>query len=259
MSDEINLDEVVNGGTMSMNQDALELNIVMIDIGKIVPNDYNPNVMQEVEFEGLKRAIAREGFKQHIIVRPHDIEPDKYIIIDGEHRWRVLTQLGALSVPCLIEQKNRSDAMVQTITMNKFRGDFDSVKLAEILLELQKTLSPEQLKDLTGFSEEEQRSYVEMLEFDPTSIEQTTQDDLPPIQTEDDLDLTNEFSVALDLHSLDIVTTALGCIDPDSAIALTNLCKKYLTENAPDKLAEVEARKAQFGQADIDAKAGIVS
>ncbi len=259
MSEEINLDEIANQGTMSLNPDALELNITMLDVADIVPNDYNPNIMQEGEYEGLKKTIAREGFKQHILVRPHDIEAGKYIIIDGEHRWKILKELGALRMPCSIEQKSREEAMIETITMNKFRGEFDSVKLAEMLVELHKSLSPDQLSELTGFSKEEQASYVQMLDFDPTTMEQLTNDEAPQLDTQDDLDLTNEFSVALDLYGLDIVSTALSCINADNAVALVTLCTEYLGVKAPDKLAEVEGRKAQYGQATIDAAAGIVS
>ena len=63
-----------------------ELKIEMLDINDVVPNDYNPNIMQEQEFNNLRESILRDGFHQHILVRPHDLEPGKYIIIDGEHR-----------------------------------------------------------------------------------------------------------------------------------------------------------------------------
>jgi ParB/RepB/Spo0J family partition protein len=221
------------------------MNIQKVPVDKICPNTWNPNKVEDKVQSQLIEDIKRDGFTQPIIVRVHPKKSEMYEIIDGEHRWNAVKELDWKEVDCLIEEKNDAEAMIRTITMNKLRGEFDSIKLAEVLVELKKTYSEEELVKLLGFSEEELKSYEELLDFDPESLsaledkeENAVVDNGNPETT---MLNTKEFS--LDLTQLDVVETAIEAVNeftPESALA--KICKEYLQNNFPDKFTEVEER-----------------
>ena len=63
------------------------LNVKMVDIDKVVANDYNPNKVAPPEMELLKHSIEEDGYTQPIVTY-YDKKNDKYIVIDGFHRYR---------------------------------------------------------------------------------------------------------------------------------------------------------------------------
>jgi len=66
----------------------------------IVPNDWNFNFMQEEMFNRLKMSLELCGQVLPIIVVKHK---DKYVIIDGEHRWKALDEKS--SIDCIELEK----------------------------------------------------------------------------------------------------------------------------------------------------------
>jgi len=219
------------------------MDIQKIDINSIVPNTWNPNVVDEKTQRTLMEDIKRDGFTQPIIVRAHPTEEGKYEIIDGEHRWQALKELAWTEVECIVETKNDAEAMIRTITMNKLRGEFDSLKLAEVLVELKKTYTEEELVVLLGFTEEEIRSYEELLDFDPSQLEALNNDpDIP-----DDLiggeNLVNDLTFGFTLTQLDMVESAIHMTGSNSPeVGITEICDAFLKNNFPDKHAEVLER-----------------
>ena len=63
------------------------LNVKMVDIDKVIANDYNPNKVAPPEMELLKHSIEEDGYTQPIVTY-YDKENDKYIVIYGFHRYR---------------------------------------------------------------------------------------------------------------------------------------------------------------------------
>lgn len=236
----------------------LKLELITIPTDSIEPNDYNPNIMLDKDMEQLKKAIIREGYNQNIIVRPHETEPNKYIIIDGEHRWRILKDLGVVNIQVKLDNVGRKEAMFRTIELNKFRGSLDSVKLAQVLSELKDFYDVTEISDILGYTEEELKSFDDLLNFDMSAIDNASEGDLPDgeLIKEDDLKLNNEFKVDLSLYELDIVETALGKLSADKKEALVKLCSEHLRMNYPTDLQTIEDRKKQYEQAELDAKYG---
>jgi ParB family chromosome partitioning protein len=54
--------------------------------------------MSEKEFEELKQAIRLNGIEP-IIVRPKN---DWYEVIDGEHRFKAMSELGFTRIPAIV-------------------------------------------------------------------------------------------------------------------------------------------------------------
>ena len=60
-----------------------------VPVEKVCANDYNPNVVAPPEMKLLELSIWEDGFTMPCVCY-YDKENDKYIIVDGFHRYQVL-------------------------------------------------------------------------------------------------------------------------------------------------------------------------
>lgn len=97
------------------------LNVKMVDIKKVVANDYNPNKVAPPEMELLRHSIEEDGYTQPIVTY-YDEETDKYIVVDGFHRYRVAKEVFNLKeVPIVTIDKDLDNRMASTIRHNRAR------------------------------------------------------------------------------------------------------------------------------------------
>lgn len=110
----------------------------VVDIEKIGPNPWNPNVMNEKTFEKEKDSIKALGMIGSILARRYNHTTYDYQIIDGEHRWKACKELGFTKIPVeiYIDEIADSTAKMLTIMMNTQRGEHDVLKEAQIFNEL---------------------------------------------------------------------------------------------------------------------------
>ncbi|MFW0731898.1 IbrB-like domain-containing protein [Enterococcus raffinosus] len=98
------------------------LEVTMVDIKKIVANNYNPNKVAAPEMKLLELSIRQDGYTQPIVCF-YDEKEDKYIIIDGYHRYYLAKEVFNLSeVPVTIIKKDLGNRMASTIRHNRARG-----------------------------------------------------------------------------------------------------------------------------------------
>jgi ParB/RepB/Spo0J family partition protein len=119
--------------------EAPQIRVVDIPHEQLDPSPHNVNEMTEAEIKALREEIRLRGFVQPILVRPKesDREELRYEITDGEHRWRILGELGAETVPCVIDfSSDETAGDVRRLTMNRLRGQFVPIKLAYALADL---------------------------------------------------------------------------------------------------------------------------
>ena len=64
-------------------------NVLRIPIEKVQANDYNPNSVAPPEMELLETSIWEDGYTMPVVCF-YDEENDKYIVVDGFHRYTVL-------------------------------------------------------------------------------------------------------------------------------------------------------------------------
>lgn len=107
--------------------------------GKVRPNAWNPNQMEEVYYAKLKRGLAL-GLKRGqnlppIIVRPHK-RGKYYEIIDGYHRWKAMGELGEARINVFSMDVDDKQARILTNTMNYLRGRPDRARLGQNIVEL---------------------------------------------------------------------------------------------------------------------------
>jgi DNA modification methylase len=96
-------------------------------VKSLVPCEQNPNVNTDAQFSNLKKSIDRDGYVEIIVV---DIDGK---IVAGEHRWRVLMEMGKADEEIDVRVPNRKLTKQEfdryLIASNALRGSFDFEKL----------------------------------------------------------------------------------------------------------------------------------
>jgi len=147
-------------------------NVLWIPVDKIKPNDYNPNSVARTEMQLLKTSILADGFTQPIVTY-YDKLNDRYIIVDGFHRYfvgkntpEILDSTNGL-LPIVVIDKPINDRMASTIRHNRARGKHQVTGMSNMVFEMldngwsdaeicnELGMEPEEilkLKHITGFS-----------------------------------------------------------------------------------------------------------
>lgn len=112
------------------------LQVKMIPTDKIQPNDYNPNKVATPEMKLLLLSIKEDGYTQPIVTY-YDKDNDKYIIVDGFHRYTVGKEyLKLKELPCTVINKDLAHRMASTIRHNRARGSHQIKGMSRIVIDL---------------------------------------------------------------------------------------------------------------------------
>jgi len=136
--------------------------VMWMPLEKVTPNDYNPNSVAKREMQLLHVSIKHDGYTQPIVTY-YDEAKDKYVIVDGFHRYFVCKSFEDINercngkVPIVVIDKDINDRMASTIRHNRARGAHKMLKNgwkdADVCNHL--GMEPEELlrlKHVTGFS-----------------------------------------------------------------------------------------------------------
>lgn len=134
-----------------------ELNMQTRRLSELKPAEYNPRVRlqpDDPEYQKIKNSIERWGYVDPIIINSDGT------IIGGHQRYTVLTDLGYTEAQVVIVDLDKSDEKALNIALNKISGEWDEVKLKDLLMNLD--LENYDLS-LTGFETEEiQELYIKL-------------------------------------------------------------------------------------------------
>ena len=116
-------------------------NVKRIPVEQIEQNDYNPNHVATPEMKLLYDSILNDGYTMPIVCY-YDKEKDKYIIVDGFHRYQTILlhkdiydrEGGCL--PVSVIDKDLTERMASTIRHNRARGEHDVDLMSNMLAEL---------------------------------------------------------------------------------------------------------------------------
>lgn len=101
--------------------------VIAVPIEKIEANDYNPNHVAKKEMDLLYQSIKSDGYTMPVVCF-YDAERDKYIIVDGFHRYTILMTRKDIydrengMLPVSVIDKPIHDRMASTIRHNRARG-----------------------------------------------------------------------------------------------------------------------------------------
>lgn len=112
-----------------------------VPIEQVTANDYNPNSVAPPEMELLETSIWEDGYTQPVVV-VYDKENDKYVVVDGFHRYCTLRDSKRVyereqgMLPVVVLKKEMHDRMASTIRHNRARGTHNIELMSTIVSEL---------------------------------------------------------------------------------------------------------------------------
>lgn len=172
-------------------------NVIPVTLDKIEANDYNPNHVAKREMDLLYQSIKCDGYTMPIVCF-YDNKNDKYIIVDGFHRYMIMLRHKDIyerengMIPVSIIEKDINDRMASTIRHNRARGKHE-VELQGALVGVLKDGWDEMkiMKELGMTLEEVQRlmgirGIASEIKGVPYSIERQIKEVEEDVQTDDD-------------------------------------------------------------------------
>ncbi|MCC0635780.1 MULTISPECIES: IbrB-like domain-containing protein [unclassified Clostridioides] len=115
--------------------------IIAVPIEKIESNDYNPNAVAPPEMQLLYKSIKEDGYTMPIVCY-YNPENDKYVIVDGFHRYRIMLENKDIYdreggvLPVSVIDKSLDERMASTIRHNRARGSHNVDLMSNIIKEL---------------------------------------------------------------------------------------------------------------------------
>ena len=115
--------------------------VISVPIEKIEPNTYNPNAVAPPEMKLLYESIRADGYTMPVVCY-YDQTADKYIIVDGFHRYRVMLDHPDIferekgRLPVSVIDKPITERMASTIRHNRARGNHSVDLMSNIVREL---------------------------------------------------------------------------------------------------------------------------
>lgn len=114
--------------------------VELVPLDRVRPNSWNPNRMTEFQVESTRDGMRRQGWLASyalLVWRTDDKGRARNLIIDGEHRWRIATELGFEKGPMVfLDGISEKRAKEMTIEFDNKRGKFDDVALRDLLKDI---------------------------------------------------------------------------------------------------------------------------
>jgi hypothetical protein len=112
-----------------------------IPIEKITANDYNPNSVATNEMKLLYLSIDSDGYTQPTVTI-YDEENDKFVIVDGFHRYLTMKTNPDIAekcggrLPIVVIDKNINERMASTVRHNRARGKHAVTGMANMVFSM---------------------------------------------------------------------------------------------------------------------------
>jgi len=120
---------------MSADPDIIFNALQQLDVCDVLPNDQNPRLLfPQEELDRLAESIDQTGILVPIVVYPKD---GKYILVDGERRFRGAQTLGHSKVPAVITgEKTGLELLEQMFNIHLIREPWQDMPTARALQQL---------------------------------------------------------------------------------------------------------------------------
>lgn len=137
------------------------MNIQTRKLTELNPAEYNPRknlTPEDKEWQDIVNSIEHFGYVDPIIIN------DDGTIIGGHQRYKVLLALGYEEAECSVVKLSKEDEKALNIALNKISGEWDELKLKDLLLELE--LGDYDIS-LTGFDNDDLQDLIELYNDEP--------------------------------------------------------------------------------------------
>jgi DNA modification methylase len=104
-----------------------------ISLERLVEADWNANRVPQATLRKIRRSLERFGVVENLVARPHPSEAGRYEVLSGNHRLRILRELGHESAPVVVVDLDNAGARLLAQTLNRTRGADDPAAYALLL------------------------------------------------------------------------------------------------------------------------------
>lgn len=115
------------------------MNVLLVPSSKVQANDYNPNKVSQApgsEFDLLRLSLSEDGVTQPVVTF-YDKDADKYIIVDGFHRYLLIKEyFKSPVIPVVVLDKDIKERMASTIRHNRARGKHQVTLMGDLVRSL---------------------------------------------------------------------------------------------------------------------------
>lgn len=129
----------------------------MLDPNLMDNNAWNPNVMDQDDFNRLVAEIEEVGFIDPVQVVP--MEGGQYRIIGGEHRVAAARELKLKAVPAMVLEgarwKDEDLQKLVTVRLNVLKGHLNPEKMAVLYREMAEKYGEDALQNLFAYTDEQ--------------------------------------------------------------------------------------------------------
>lgn len=134
--------------------------IIHIDISKIIPDENQPRKYFDIE----KLRILKDSIKKYGVINPITVskQDNKFILIDGERRYRACVELGLKQIPCIEQHTNsRAERLIQQFHIQEQREGWTPTEKAIAMRDIAKEMNIpySQLGELLGINYSTLSSY----------------------------------------------------------------------------------------------------
>lgn len=147
-----------------MNTSSNDAQLKELNVADVEPNDQNPRLdFPKEELDRLADSIDQEGVLVPIVVY---MKGGKYILVDGERRFRCARDLGHAKIPALVtSERSERETLLQMFNIHLIREPWRDIPTAKALQRLAQDIAnsggtepnDKELRDLTGLSIERVR------------------------------------------------------------------------------------------------------
>ena len=202
------------------------IQITEIAVEKLRPNPWNPNRMSEEMRHKLREYIKKEGFVEPIVVRAKD---EDFEILGGFHRWSIAKELNYKTVPCVILDLDDRRAKILSVNLNEMKGQSLPNLLSNLIHDLSKEITLEDLETQLPYSMTELRDTLELLKI-PDGLEAYLDEEAARQEQQRPKILSFVVDDEEPIERAITVAMARSEDNPSRGKALLEICRAYLSE-----------------------------
>jgi len=126
--------------------------LLHIPVDKIIPNPENPRlIFNQERLDALAESIAEVGILVPLIVFQED--DGRYILLDGERRWRCAKRLNIKDVPAnIIAKPSKVENILRMFNIHNVREDWELMPTALKLRQVMEVLGLTNERRLSGLT-----------------------------------------------------------------------------------------------------------